>query len=60
MQFRFKDKEKPADLASRLAGKAQDYPLEEVLTGSSILTEWRPDLVQVMLPHMYMYFESKS
>lgn len=49
MQFRFKDKEKPTDLASKLAAKAHDYPIEEVLTGSSILTEWRPDLVQVVL-----------
>jgi insulysin len=49
MQFRFRDKEKPSDAASRLAGRAHDYPLEEVLTGSAILSEWRPDLVKMVL-----------
>lgn len=49
MQFRFKDKEKPSDNACRIAGRLQTYPIEEILTGSSILTEWRPDLIQMIL-----------
>ena len=33
----------------RLAGRVHDYPLEEVLTGSCLLSEWRPDLVKMVL-----------
>jgi hypothetical protein len=32
-----------------LAGRLHEFPLEEVLTGSCILTEWRPDLVKMVL-----------
>lgn len=49
MQFRFKDKERPQGYVCGLAGHLHYYPLEEVLTGGYLLTEWRPDLITDLL-----------
>lgn len=49
MIFRFKDKEKPINYTSFLARRMQKYPLNEVLSGSYLLTEYRPDLITMVL-----------
>jgi len=52
MQFMFKDKERPQSYVCSLAGHLHDYPLEEVLTGGYLLTEFRPDLYTDLLSHL--------
>uniref|UniRef100_A0A1B6FWC7 Insulin-degrading enzyme n=2 Tax=Cuerna arida TaxID=1464854 RepID=A0A1B6FWC7_9HEMI len=49
MHFRFKDKEMPRSYVSNIAVNLQDYPMEEVLSASYLLSEWRPDLIQKVL-----------
>jgi len=49
MQFRFKDKERPQMYVCGLAGHLHEYPIEEVLTGGYLLSEWRPDLINTVL-----------
>ncbi|KAG8271132.1 hypothetical protein J6590_069508 [Homalodisca vitripennis] len=49
MHFRFKDKEMPRSYVSNIAVNLHDYPMEEVLSASYLLSEWRPDLVQKVL-----------
>ncbi|GLH05411.1 SFRICE_018075 [Gryllus bimaculatus] len=52
MHFRFKDKEAPQSYASTTAVNLQLYPLEEVLSGPYITTEWRPDLIEMVLSYL--------
>ncbi|XP_021361137.1 insulin-degrading enzyme-like isoform X2 [Mizuhopecten yessoensis] len=49
MTFRFKDKEKPRNYASGLSGSLHDYPMTEALSGPYLLTEFRPDLINMIL-----------
>ncbi|XP_050296511.1 insulin-degrading enzyme [Anthonomus grandis grandis] len=46
MVFRFKDKESPRSYISNIVNYLQHYPLEDVLCGSYLLEEWRPDLIE--------------
>ena len=45
MNFRFKDKERPRNLTSSVAGSLFDFPVEDVIAGSYLLHEFRPDLI---------------
>jgi len=45
MNFRFKDKERPRNLTSSVAGSLFDFPLPDVISGSYLLYEFRPDLI---------------
>ncbi|XP_060069479.1 insulin-degrading enzyme-like [Ylistrum balloti] len=49
MTFRFKDKEKPRNYVSGLSGSLHDYPETEALSGPYLLTEFRPDLINMIL-----------
>ncbi|GLV31928.1 Insulin degrading metalloproteinase [Carabus blaptoides fortunei] len=49
MHFRFKDKESPSQYISTVVQSIHDYPLEEVLSGPYILSEYRPDIVEQLL-----------
>lgn len=49
MQFQFKEKERPDDFVSNLAGRIRDYPLVECLSGDYELREFRPDLIEELL-----------
>ncbi|XP_048747252.2 insulin-degrading enzyme-like [Ostrea edulis] len=49
MIFKFKDKEMPINYTSFLARRMQKYPLPEILSGSYLLTEYRPDLITMVL-----------
>ena len=49
MQFQFKDKERPQSYVSSCSHDLQYYPMEEALTGSYLLTEWRPELVEEVM-----------
>lgn len=49
MQFRFKDKEKPRAYTSSLSGVLHDFPLEEVLCAHYLQTEYKPELIDMVL-----------
>nr|CAD7441027.1 unnamed protein product [Timema bartmani] len=52
MHFRFKDKESPQGYVSGLVHNLHEFPLEEVLSGPYLLSEWRPDLVDMVLGYL--------
>jgi len=52
MSFRFKDKERPRSLTSNTAGSLFDYPVEDVISGSYILHEFRPDLIEDVMSRL--------
>uniref|UniRef100_A0A668VMV7 Insulin-degrading enzyme n=1 Tax=Oreochromis aureus TaxID=47969 RepID=A0A668VMV7_OREAU len=63
--FRFKDKERPRDCTSKIAGLLQYYPLEEVLSAEYFLEDFRPDLIEMVLDklrpeHVRVIVVSKS
>ncbi|ESO95121.1 hypothetical protein LOTGIDRAFT_232210 [Lottia gigantea] len=49
MTFRFKDKEKPHNYTSKHAGYLHEFFLPEVLSGPYIMSEYRPDLIEMVL-----------
>ncbi|KAL3284944.1 hypothetical protein HHI36_019075 [Cryptolaemus montrouzieri] len=46
MTFRFKDKESPRSYISALVHMLQDYPMEDVLSCSYLVTEWKPEIIK--------------
>lgn len=52
MDFDFKEKSLPRIYVSRTVRALQKYPIEEVLTASSIYTDWRPDLINLIVDHL--------
>lgn len=49
---RFKDKEIPLSYVSSIVRNMHYYPLEETLTGPYFLTEWRPELIELVLDYL--------
>jgi len=49
IQFRFKDKERPQGYVCSLAGYLHDYPIEEVLSGGYLVSEWKPERITEIL-----------
>ncbi|XP_052900222.1 insulin-degrading enzyme [Anopheles moucheti] len=49
MLFRFKDKEYPSSLVTKVASSMHLFPLEDVLVAHFLITEWRPDLVEDLI-----------
>lgn len=49
IDFRFEDEKSPIQLAKSVVSSMRHYPLSEVLTGPSLTSEWRPDLIQFVL-----------
>ncbi|CAF0913402.1 unnamed protein product [Rotaria sordida] len=49
MQFQFREKERPDDFVSNVAGRIRDYPLTECLSGCYEMREFRPDLINEVL-----------
>ncbi|XP_059471054.1 insulin-degrading enzyme isoform X2 [Neocloeon triangulifer] len=49
MNFRFKDKEMPRSYAVNLVDNLLDYPIDEVLTGHYLVSEWKPELIEQLL-----------
>lgn len=48
MNFRFKDKESPRSYVSNMVHNLHEYPLEEVLSSCYLISEWRPDLIEMV------------
>lgn len=44
-RFRFKDKESPMGYVRNLSSLMHDYPMQEVICGSYVLDDWKPDLI---------------
>ncbi|KAL4232280.1 hypothetical protein ACF0H5_009851 [Mactra antiquata] len=49
MHYRFKDKERPRSYTSALASTLHDVPLKEVLSSQYLMTEYKPELVDMVL-----------
>lgn len=52
MHFRFKDKESPRSYVSNIVHNLHEYPLEEVLSGCYLISDWRPDLIEMVLGYL--------
>ncbi|XP_021926557.1 insulin-degrading enzyme isoform X2 [Zootermopsis nevadensis] len=52
MHFRFKDKESPRSYVSNIVHNLHDYPLEEVLSGCFLISDWKPDLIEMVLGYL--------
>nr|XP_045607622.1 insulin-degrading enzyme-like [Procambarus clarkii] len=52
MTFRFKDKERPQSYTCGLSEQLHYYPLEEVLCGGYLLSEFKPELIDMVLGHL--------
>ncbi|KAG7155866.1 Insulin-degrading enzyme-like [Homarus americanus] len=52
MTFRFKDKERPQSYTCGLSEQLHYYPLDEVLCGGYLLSEFKPDLIDMVLAHL--------
>ncbi|KAK2177670.1 hypothetical protein NP493_586g01027 [Ridgeia piscesae] len=49
MTFRFKDKERPRSYSSSCASVIHEYPLDQILSGIYLVSEYRPDLITMVL-----------
>ncbi|XP_045188841.2 insulin-degrading enzyme-like [Mercenaria mercenaria] len=49
MHFRFKDKERPRGYTSALSGVLHDVPLKECLSSHYLMTEYKPELIDMLL-----------
>ena len=47
LKFRYKSKESPRAYVKSLAANMHSYPMEEVLSGDYLLTDWQPEEVSV-------------
>ncbi|XP_055333075.1 insulin-degrading enzyme-like isoform X2 [Paramacrobiotus metropolitanus] len=52
IKFRFRDKEKPLGYARALAAGMQKYPIEEVITGPVLVSEYRPEVITDLLKYL--------
>jgi len=49
MNFRYKDKELPQSLVCSQSRKLLDYPIEETLIAGYEFSEWKPDLIKMII-----------
>ncbi|XP_072026752.1 insulin-degrading enzyme-like [Amphiura filiformis] len=52
MKFRFKDKERPANLCTRTASLIHEFPLKEVLSAPYTMPDFKPELIELVLSHL--------
>ncbi|XP_076308148.1 insulin-degrading enzyme-like [Tachypleus tridentatus] len=52
MTFRFKDRERPQSFVCDLAEMLHIYPIEDVLSGPYLMSEYRPDLIEDILSRL--------
>ncbi|XP_076308150.1 insulin-degrading enzyme-like isoform X2 [Tachypleus tridentatus] len=52
MTFRFKDRERPQSFVCDLAEMLHIYPIEDVLSGPYLMSEYRPDLIEDLLSRL--------
>lgn len=49
IEFRFEDQKNPIHLVKKVVSAMRHYPLPEVLRAPVVATEWRPDLIELVL-----------
>jgi insulysin len=49
LEFRFEDEMSPLHLVRKTVSAMRYYPLSEVLSARNVLSEWRPDLIELVL-----------
>lgn len=49
LEFRFEDEKSPLQLVKKVMCAMRHYPLPEVLSASTVVSEWRPDLIKYVL-----------
>lgn len=49
LEFRFEDQKEPIQLVKHVVSSMRHYPMNEVLVGPHLVTEWRPDLIELVL-----------
>lgn len=52
MNFRFKEKSSPCNYVHFIAKSLPEYPIEEILTASTLFIEWKPELVEMVLGYL--------
>lgn len=52
MNFRFKEKSSPRSWVNSTVHCLQEYPIEEVLTGPRLFTEWKPELIEMLMTYL--------
>ncbi|XP_041476883.1 insulin-degrading enzyme-like isoform X1 [Lytechinus variegatus] len=52
MRFRFKDKERPSGYVTKVAHLLHDYPMDEVLSASYLMPEFKPDVITEILERL--------
>ncbi|KAL7014553.1 hypothetical protein ACKWTF_016003 [Chironomus riparius] len=49
IEFRFEDEKNPMKLVSKLSSCMRHYPLEDILTGPTLIEEFKPELIEFIL-----------
>jgi insulysin len=49
LEFRFEDHKNPISLVRKVVSAMRHYPFPEVLIAPTVVSEWRPDLIEVVL-----------
>lgn len=49
IEFRFEDQKEPIHLVKHVVSSMRHYSMSEVLSGPLLVSEWRPDLIEVVL-----------
>lgn len=49
IEFRFEDPKTPVQLVKSLVSSLRHYPFQEALTGPVVVSDWRPDLIELVL-----------
>ncbi|XP_033214183.1 insulin-degrading enzyme isoform X2 [Belonocnema kinseyi] len=52
MNFRFKEKNSPRNYVSSTVQALQEFPISEVLSAPRLFTEWRPELIDLVLGYL--------
>ncbi|XP_034948180.1 insulin-degrading enzyme isoform X2 [Chelonus insularis] len=52
MEFNFREKSSPQAYVNKTVRALQHYPMEEILSGSCLPTEWRPDLINLVMDYL--------
>lgn len=52
MNFRFKEKNSPRNYVSSTVQALQEFPINEVLSAPRLFTEWRPELIDLVLGYL--------
>ena len=52
MNFRFKEKNSPRNYVSSTVQALQEFPINEVLSAPRLFSEWRPELIDLVIGYL--------